>query len=168
MWLAYGTIQSLIGRMWSTTIKMMLIIANTSWAFFFKILFIYSWERHRQREKQAPCREPNVGLDPRSPGSSPGPKADAQPLSHPGVPVFILSFHSNLKGIGQSLKSSTSFDESNIVTIKDKGWPTWIKEKSCIFPHAFTTLYVAHVLNFTLSTVLRWETCLLGSPSQLF
>ena len=29
-------------------------------------------QRHRQREKQAPCREPDVGLDPRSPGSGPG------------------------------------------------------------------------------------------------
>ena len=26
-----------------------------------------------------------VGLDPGIPGSCPGPKADAQPLSHPGV-----------------------------------------------------------------------------------
>ena len=32
-------------------------------------------ERDRQREKQAPCREPNVGLDPGSPGSHPGLKA---------------------------------------------------------------------------------------------
>ena len=32
-------------------------------------------ERERQREKQAPCREPDVGLDPRSPGSGPGLKA---------------------------------------------------------------------------------------------
>ena len=39
----------------------------------------------RQREKQAPCEEPNVGLDPRTPGSRPEPKADAQPLSHPGA-----------------------------------------------------------------------------------
>ena len=38
-------------------------------------------QRHRQREKRAPCREPDVGLDPGSPGSRPGPKADAQPLS---------------------------------------------------------------------------------------
>ena len=30
---------------------------------------------HRQREKQAPCREPDVGLDPGSPGSGPGLKA---------------------------------------------------------------------------------------------
>ena len=56
-----------------------------------KILFIYSWETHRerqrhwQREKQAPCREPHVGLDPGPQGSGPEPKADAQPLSHPGV-----------------------------------------------------------------------------------
>ena len=32
-------------------------------------------QRHRQREKQAPCRYPDAGLDPRSPGSGPGPKA---------------------------------------------------------------------------------------------
>ena len=31
-------------------------------------------QRQRQREKQAPCREPDMGLDPRSPGSGPGPK----------------------------------------------------------------------------------------------
>ena len=42
--------------------------------------------RHKQREKQAPCREPNAELDPRSPGSHPGPKAGAKPLSHPGIP----------------------------------------------------------------------------------
>ena len=42
---------------------------------------------------QAPCREPDAALDPRTPGSCPGPKADAQPLSHPGVPNSrILSF----------------------------------------------------------------------------
>ena len=31
-------------------------------------------QRHGQREKQAPCRDPDVGLDSRSPGSHPGPK----------------------------------------------------------------------------------------------
>ena len=56
--------------------------------FFFKILFIH--ERERQREKQAPCREPDVGLDPGSPGSRPGRKADAQLLSHPGVPKRVF------------------------------------------------------------------------------
>ena len=49
-------------------------------------------QRHRQREKQASCREPDVRLHPRTPGSRPGPKAGAKLLSHPGVPdssVFI-------------------------------------------------------------------------------
>ena len=43
-------------------------------------------QRHRQREKQAPCREPDTGLSPGTPGSCPGPKAGAKPLSHPGIP----------------------------------------------------------------------------------
>ena len=30
--------------------------------------------------------EPDVGLDSRTPGSGPEPKAGAQPQSHPGVP----------------------------------------------------------------------------------
>ena len=47
-------------------------------------------QRHRQREKQAPYREPDAGLDPSTPGSQPKPKADAQPLSHPGVPTCPL------------------------------------------------------------------------------
>ena len=38
-------------------------------------------------EKQAPCRDPNAGLDPETPGSCPGPKASAKPLSHPGIPL---------------------------------------------------------------------------------
>ena len=44
-------------------------------------------QRHRQREKQAPCKEPSAGLDPRAQGSGSEPKADAQPLSHPGIPT---------------------------------------------------------------------------------
>ena len=47
-------------------------------------------QRHRLREKQALGREPDAGLDPRTPGSWPELKADAQPLSHPGVPFWFL------------------------------------------------------------------------------
>ena len=64
--------------------------------FFFKD-FIYLFmrdtqkekQRHRQREKQAPCGDPHVGLDPGTPGSYPGLKGGAQLLSHPGVPCLV-------------------------------------------------------------------------------
>ena len=49
-------------------------------------------QRHRQREKQAPYWEPVMGLNPRSPGSCPGPKAGAKLLSHPGIPGSLLQF----------------------------------------------------------------------------
>ena len=37
-------------------------------------------------------REPDMGLDPRTLGSQPEPKADAQPLSHPAAPHLVLSY----------------------------------------------------------------------------
>ena len=38
-------------------------------------------------------REPDVGFDPGSPGSRPGPKAGAKPLRHPGIPhMFSILF----------------------------------------------------------------------------
>ena len=53
-------------------------------------LFIHDREKERQREKQAPCREPEVGLDPRTPGLCLQPKAGAKPRSHPGIPRFFF------------------------------------------------------------------------------
>ena len=62
-------------------------------------------EREREREREAETqaegeagsmhREPDVGFDPRSPGSRPGPKAGAKPLRHPGIPLclIIIEFH---------------------------------------------------------------------------
>ena len=47
-------------------------------------------QRHRQREKQALRREPDVELDPGTPGLCPGPKAGIKPLSHPGKPPYTL------------------------------------------------------------------------------
>ena len=67
-------------------------------------------QRHRQREKQAPCREHDVGLDPGTTGSSPTPKADAQPLSHPGVPETDIVRDSNRLCISESqLQQTTNF-----------------------------------------------------------
>ena len=49
-----------------------------------KKMYLFIHERRRQREKQAPCGEPDEGLDPGTLGSRPELKADAQPLSPPG------------------------------------------------------------------------------------
>ena len=58
--------------------------------------FIYLLESQREREREAETQtegeagsmhwEPDVGFDPGSPGSRPGPKAGAKPLRHPGIP----------------------------------------------------------------------------------
>ena len=57
-------------------------------------------EREREREREAETqaegeagsmhREPDVGFDPGSPGSHPGPKAGAKPLRHPGIPPLYI------------------------------------------------------------------------------
>ena len=44
-------------------------------------------ERGRGFEAGSMHQEPDVGLDPGTPGSHPGPKAGAKPLSHPGIPT---------------------------------------------------------------------------------
>lgn len=60
--------------------------------------------REREAETQAEGEagsmhwEPNVGFDPGSPGSRPGPKAGAKLLRHPGIPnfnTFLDSFPEN-------------------------------------------------------------------------
>ena len=76
--------------------KMVIIGERIGFMGFFLKIFIYLFmrdierQRHRQREKQAPHREPDVGLDPRTLRPRPEPKVDAQPLSHPGVPMSFL------------------------------------------------------------------------------
>ena len=57
-------------------------------------------EREREREREAETqaegeagsmhREPDVGFDPGSPGSRPGPKAGAKLLRHPGIPFALI------------------------------------------------------------------------------
>ena len=50
--------------------------------------------RHRQREKQAPCGESDVGLDPGAPGSPrvEGRHSTAEPPRHPNTLVFLYLF----------------------------------------------------------------------------
>ena len=63
--------------------------------FFFKILFFHErhteWQRHRQREKQAPCKEPDAGLDPGSPGSRPGLQAALNRCATGAAPEFSFN-----------------------------------------------------------------------------
>ena len=74
-----------------------LLIFFTHFSFFFKD-FIYLFvrdrerQRHRQREKQAPRGQPDVGLDPRTLGPCPDPKAEGQPLNHPGIPLYLFFY----------------------------------------------------------------------------
>ena len=65
----------------------------------FIYLFMRDTEREREREAETQeegeagsCREPDVGLDPRTPGSGPGPKAGTKLLSHPGIPSGLFLF----------------------------------------------------------------------------
>ena len=44
-------------------------------------------QKHRQRGKKVPYGERDEGLNPWTPGSHPEPKADTQPLSHPGISI---------------------------------------------------------------------------------
>ncbi|XP_077749189.1 protein INCA1 isoform X1 [Canis aureus] len=54
-------------------------------------------------------REPDVGFDPGSPGSCPGPKAGAKPLRHPGIPCATQGSHMTLfKGCSRVISRSTS------------------------------------------------------------
>ena len=60
--------------------------------------------REREAETQAEGEagsmhwEPDVGFDPGSPGSCPGPKAGANPLRHPGDPKNLsVEIQNNLK-----------------------------------------------------------------------
>ena len=49
-------------------------------------------ETQAEGEAGSMHREPDAELNPGTPGSRPGPKAGAKPLSHPGIPVFPEAF----------------------------------------------------------------------------
>ena len=58
--------------------------------FFLRVyFFIHERQRYRQREKQAPCGESNVGLH-RSPDAGSRPELKAEAQLHPGVPVWCV------------------------------------------------------------------------------
>ena len=77
--------------------------------FYYYIFYDSHTHTHREREREAETqaegeagsmhREPDVGFDPGSPGSRPGPKAGAKPLRHPGIPrvTFLKEFLIRIK-----------------------------------------------------------------------
>ena len=62
--------------------------------------------------------EPDVGFDPGSPGSRPGPKAGAKPLSHPGIPGvrFLSTFLSKAKQLADDRGDSKPVGRSVTLT----------------------------------------------------
>ena len=59
---------------------------------YFLKFYLFIHERHRQREKQALCKEPDVGLNPGIPGSHPEPKADALTGEPSRCPTQFVSY----------------------------------------------------------------------------
>ena len=110
-------------------------------------------QRHRQRKKQAPCGEPHAGLNHRTPGS--WPKADAQPLSHPGVlvlPFWFFFFPSTLT-MSPYLLLFIDSDENSGVNLT--GIPLCDE------------LYFSWYISFIFVFLFIWIFCLLPPPAFL-
>ena len=86
--------------------------------FFKDFIYLLMREREREAETQAEGEagsmslEPDVGFDPGSPGLSPGPKAGAKPLRHPGIPwpVFLMGLLSFPNGSVWVLCAPSDFE----------------------------------------------------------
>ena len=76
--------------------------------------------RDTGREKQAPCRKPDVELDPGTPGSRPGPKAGAKPLSHPGIPHLISLTPNSCLSVAPTIKN-IYYKEDHNKSLSDSG-----------------------------------------------
>ena len=78
------------------------IKGTCSFFFFLRFIYLFIHDTHREAETQAEGeagslhREPDVGFDPGSPGSHPGPKAGAKPLCHPGIPQDFMRECTNM------------------------------------------------------------------------
>ena len=81
--------------------------------------------REREAETQAEGeagsmhREPDVGFDPGSPGSRPGPKAGAKPLRHPGIPALYFSLIRSINDRSTDLNLFLNiFSSKNLLKLK--------------------------------------------------
>ena len=79
-------------------------------SFFKKIIYLFIRDREKGRDtgrgrNLPPRRELDVGLDPETPGSHPGLKAGAKPLSHLGISFRHNSFWPHPRGLGPGCES---------------------------------------------------------------
>ena len=66
---------------------LLMVLCHNNQKGLFKIFYLFMRDTQREAEGEAgSLRDPDAGLDPRTPGSRPEPKADAQLLSHPDAP----------------------------------------------------------------------------------
>ena len=84
-------------------------------------------QRHRQREKQASRGEPNAGLSPRTLGPRLEPKAEAQLLSHPGIPLYNLLFKNDTQ-IAHNCKYQSSDLKYKVIQHHQR-WTTEVQGK---------------------------------------
>ena len=77
------------------------IILSLSFSLFQDFIYLFDTQReHKQEEQQGEgeagsplSRDPNEGLDSRTPNSRPEPKADTYQLSHPGALINVFSLN---------------------------------------------------------------------------
>ena len=113
---------------------------------FFNNNFIYQRDREREAENYAEReagsmhREPDVGLDPGSPGSRPGPMAGAKPLRHPGIPPYIFLLEHLVYQHSEWL-----FKDMNFVHLcYQKCWCFWWRSLSLSCLCCFWSLFFPH------------------------
>ena len=72
--------------------KELCLLSLLSFFYLFMIITHTQRETETQAEGEAGSMhwEPDVGFDPGSPGSRPGPKEGAKLLRHPGIPWFFF------------------------------------------------------------------------------
>ena len=108
-------------------------------------------DREREREREAETqaegeagslhREPDVGFDPGSPGSRPGPKAGAKLLRHPGIPFIIF-----IANMGVKLMTP----RSRVVCLLAMSMSSPVKFLFVSFAHFRIGLFVSLLLSFCL------------------
>ena len=77
---------------------------------------------------QASCEEPNEELHHRTPGSCPELKADAQPLSHPGIPPYTKNNLKCIKDLNENTNTIKLLEENmqDTITTLDMVMIPWL------------------------------------------